>query len=136
MKKWFWPLLFAACLILLALLTTKHATQIYAFFLSPFGADTKWVGSHSKIISNVGHTVGFALLALVCRMSTLLRAWQVLAVTFALVVSIELVQAFIPYRSGRWDDVGFGGGGVLLGLMIYACRVRCFGLFEGATREH
>ena len=135
MKKWFWPLLFAACLILLALLTSKHATQLYTFFLSPFGADAKWVGSHSKIISNVGHITGFTLFAMVCRFSTLLRVWQVLVVSLVLVASIELAQVIVPSRSGRWDDVCFGAFGVFLGLVLFAAGRWCLGAFGDGTPD-
>jgi glycopeptide antibiotics resistance protein len=134
-KKWFCPILLALVLILLALLSAKHAAQLYTFFLSPFGADAKWVGSHSKIISNVGHTVGFALFAIVCRFSTFLRLWQVLMIGLVLVVSIELAQAIVPSRSGRLDDVCFGAFGIFVGLVLFAAGRWCLGLIGDGTRD-
>lgn len=71
------------------------------------------------------HVVAFFVFTLMVRYATggkegrpaLFRA---LLLPFAVGVAIEAVQLFIPYRSGRWQDLISNAVGIGLGLVVIA----------------
>ncbi len=116
-KTWSLPLFFSSLLLTVALLSNQHAVQFYNLMFSPLSVDPNWIDSHSTLISNYGHLVGFALLAVLCRVSTKLHWLQISASCFTLAAAIELAQLLTPQRQGRLDDFCLGVVGVVLGLL-------------------
>lgn len=116
-KKWGPPVFFSCALLLLALLPSQHAVQLYKVFFSFFHVDPQWVGRHSTEISNYGHLTGFAFLAFLFSLHTQLHFGKVTALCVTLAATIELAQILAPDRQGRFDDLALGIGGVLIALL-------------------
>jgi len=102
----------------MALLTNNQALDVYNVLFNLLSIDPQWVSHNSTHISNAGHVVGFFFLAILCRISTPLRFWQIALLCIALAASIELTQKLITYRQGRWDDLLFGMTGTFMGLWV------------------
>ena len=122
LKIWFPPFSFVILLATLALLTNHQALEVYTSLFSLLSIDPQWVSHNSTHISNVGHVVGFFFLAVLCRISTPLRFWQIALLCIVLATSIELTQKLITYRQGRWDDLLFGTTGTFVGLWVVSFK--------------
>ena len=102
----------------MALLTNNQALDVYNVLFKLLSVEPQWVSGHSTTISNAGHVAGFFSLAILCRLSTPLRFWQIALLCIALAASLELTQKLLAYRQGRWDDLLFGMTGTLMGVWV------------------
>ena len=115
-KTWGMPLFFSSLLLVVALLSKQHALQFYNLMVSRLPVDANWIDDSTIIISNYGHVIGFALLAVICRLFTRQHWWQVAVCCLTLAATIEFAQILTPQRQGLFDDFCLSAVGVVLGL--------------------
>jgi VanZ family protein len=117
-KIWFLPLTLVWFLATMALLSNNQALDVYTSLFNLLSVDPSWDLKNSITISNAGHVLGFFSLAILCRISTPLRFWQIALLCIALAASLELTQKLLAYRQGRWDDLLFGVTGTCGGIWV------------------